>query len=768
MRSSPYRLSRNTDQPLNPQVEIILSSAYAIFGILTPRGGNYPLGWMCHSLRGSGALPHSLLPGTIVGMHHYGGLLFLIVPVTLTAAHRPLLPVPQQIAYGSGRLPVRGLTIGFGSTPSPEDEFAAKELSSDLSPWTGTTVPVVSTHPPSPAILLVRTGAVDALPGLDERAGADSREAYEIRIDERGAEIRARSSAGIFYAAQTLRQLVEGDSGDTFFPAVTIRDWPALAYRGFMMDVSHGALPTVEEIERQIDFLAHWKVNQYYLYSEAQIHLRGYDLVNPDDRYSQDEIRQVIAFARARHMDVIPWSNFYGHMHEIFRVERYADLALFPHDEEINPLNPQAEALVEDWIRQLAALFPSPWFNIGFDEQWELSRAQVYLGPSVNPEELYISQLKRDAGLVHELGKRPMFLANPCGGSGEFAKYPQLVSELPEYIVAAPWRFYPGFEAAPDYSPCVAPFASAHIATFVVPGILCWDNIAPDYIRSFQNIDGFALVARKYGSLGLINSGWDDYAYALYRAALPGMAYGAVAAWQSQPVDRKHFFSGYAAQTCPTKAAATVATGLEKLSAAEYLALDALDAGDATDTLDRLWDDPLSPARLESAEANHEKLRQMRLLAEDAQEQFQRAMTLTHDTYSLPSLLLDARLLDYAGMRYIYAAEIAGFFKALGRKPRRSDVHTLLIREIWQVDHGRMADLMKGITSLREQYRAAWRQEYTDYALGVTLGRFDGELQYWRQFTERVWDVANNFKDGDTLPTLQELRPHAPATVTHP
>ncbi len=713
-------------------------------------------------------MQHPLLPATIITMHHYWGLLFLIVPVTLTAAHRPLLPVPQQVQYGSGKLPLRGLTIGFGSTPSPEDEFAAKELSLDLSRRTGTAVPVAPTRPSSPAILLVRTGAVDALPGLDERAGPDSREAYEIRIDAQSAEVRAKSSAGLFYGVLTLRQLVEGDSGDAFFPTVSIHDWPALAYRGFMMDVSHGALPTVEEIKRQIDFLAHWKVNQYYLYSEAQIHLRGYGLVNPDDRYSQDEIRQVIAYARERHVDVIPWPNFYGHMHEIFRVERYAHLALFPHGEEINPLNPQAEALVEDWIRQLAALFPSPWFNIGFDEQWELSRAKLYLGPSVKPEELYINQLKRDAALLHELGKRPMFLANPCGGSGEFSKYPELVSELPKYIVAAPWRFYPAFEAAPDYSPCVAPFARAHIATFVVPGIWCWDNIAPDFIRSFQNIDGFALVARQYGSLGLINSGWDDYAYALYRAALPGMAYGAVAAWQSKPVDRERFFPDYAAQTYPAKAAADVATGLEKLSAAEYLALDALDVGDATDTYDRLWDDPLTPARLQSAEANRDKLRKMRLLAEDAQEQFQRALAVTHDTYSLPSLLLDARLLDYAGMRYIYAAEIDGFFETLGEKPRRPDVHALLIREIWQVDHGRMADLMKGITSLREQYRAAWQQEYTDYALGVTLGRFDGELQYWRQFTERVWDVANTFKDGDTLPTLQELRPHAPTTGAHP
>src|SRR5205814_5565610 len=125
----------------------------------------------------------------------------------------------------------------------------------------------------------------------------------------------------------------------------------------------------------------------------------------------------------------------------------------------------------------------------------------------------------------------------------------------------------------------------------------------------------------------------------------------AVAAWQSEPVDRKQFFHDYASQMYPAQAAAAAALGLEKLSSAEYLALDALDVGDATDTLDRLWDDPLSPARLRSAEANREKLRQVRLLAEDAEEQLQRALEMARDTYSLQSLLVDARLLDYTAMR---------------------------------------------------------------------------------------------------------------------
>jgi hypothetical protein len=54
-----------------------------------------------------------------------------------------------------------------------------------------------------------------------------------------------------------------------------------------MMDLSHGSIMQESEIERQIDFLARWKANQYYFYSEASIELKGYPLLNRRGRYSQ-------------------------------------------------------------------------------------------------------------------------------------------------------------------------------------------------------------------------------------------------------------------------------------------------------------------------------------------------------------------------------------------------------------------------------------------------------------------------------------------------
>src|SRR5579859_1628643 len=255
---------------------------------------------------------------------------FVITALCLSgafAAHSPLLPKPREIHYGSGQLPLRGVSIRLAWSASSEDRFAANELAAILSARSSTPVTIAGhTDATAQSITLKRTGPVAALAQPNERPGPDSREAYRLKITPSGGEVEANSSAGLFYAVQTLRQLIEGGDRDGTLPEVEIRDWPALAYRGTMVDMSHGQLPTEDEVKRQLDFLARWKANQYYFYSEASIELKGFPLLNPEGRFTQDEVRTIIAYARQRHIDVVPCLELYGHQHDLFRVERYAGL----------------------------------------------------------------------------------------------------------------------------------------------------------------------------------------------------------------------------------------------------------------------------------------------------------------------------------------------------------------------------------------------------------------------------------------------------------
>ena len=178
-----------------------------------------------------------------------------------------------------------------------------------------------------------------------------------------------------------------------------------------MFDLSHGPLPTEAEIERQIEFLARWKGNQYYFYSELSIELKGYPLINPGGRYSQEQVRRIIAYARERHVDVVPCLEFYGHLHDLFRIERYANLAAMPHGGDLDPRNPEMQRMVEDWVGQMTALFPSPWFHIGLDEPWELAPAG-----NADPGKLYLEHLTRASAFVRRRGKRVLFWADVASG----------------------------------------------------------------------------------------------------------------------------------------------------------------------------------------------------------------------------------------------------------------------------------------------------------------------------------------------------------------
>jgi len=219
------------------------------------------------------------------------------------AGHNVLLPQPQQIHYGVRQLRIRGLSIRLVGEPSIEDRFAAEQLSSCLSDVAKEPVHVSLGEASGKLIVLRRTGEVSALPLPGEQPGPESREAYTLKVTPDGGTVQATSSAGLFYAVQTLCQLIEGNAAEASLPEVEVQDWPSLAYRGTMIDISHGPLPKEDEIKRQLDFLSRWKSNQYYLYSEDSIELRGYPLVNPEGRLAQDEVRRIVAYGRERHIE---------------------------------------------------------------------------------------------------------------------------------------------------------------------------------------------------------------------------------------------------------------------------------------------------------------------------------------------------------------------------------------------------------------------------------------------------------------------------------
>lgn len=673
-----------------------------------------------------------------------------LAPLACAGGHSPLLPQPRQIRYGPGSLPLAGLTVRFASPPADEDRFTASELSSFL----GT--PVSETGAAGPAIVLKRSGPVDALPMSGEKTGPDSREAYSIRVTPAGVEVEGRSSAALYYAAQTLRQLVEGNGRSAALPEVEIHDWPSLAYRGVMIDTSHGPLPKEDEVKRQLDFLARWKNNQYYLYSEASIELKGYPLLSPDAQFSQDEIRRLVAYGRQRHIDIVPCMEMYGHLHDLFRVERYSNLAILPHGTEFDPRKPEVAELLANWIDQVSDLFPSPFFHVGMDETHEapalidtfiFSEEKLPAGAvknNIQPAALYMQQFQRVTELLRQHHKTPMVWDDM------FSRYPEMIAKIPPGTILCPW----GYDRT-VYQPYWKPFENSPLPRFISTGVSIWDQVSPNFDLSFDNIDSFLAAGRPHGVLGMINTLWTDDIGVLIRPAFAGMAYGAASAWQTGRVNRASFFSDYARIMYPA-GADEVAAGLTAISRSEVALAKAV-GGQWEQTSPSYWDDPLTTAHLERAAKERENFRQCRLFAEDAQEHFARAMQAGADASTLSDLALESRMLDYAGMKNLYAAEMADLWRDMGAHPRSQKVEYWFSTELSSHDHSRTQDLMDAAGDLQLAFRSAWLESYTPYRLGAIMGRWNAEVQYWWSLSRRLEAYAGNFHQGDSLCPLESF-----------
>jgi len=657
------------------------------------------------------------------------------------------------VRYGDGSLKLEGLSIQLSAPASEDDWFAARCLSNKLATVTGKRLKIKTGGSKVRSIFLNRTANGGALPGDMEKPGPDSREGYTLRITTKGVEISARSSAGIFYGIQTFLQMIEGEGLDARVPVAEIRDWPELAYRGVMIDFSEGELIRVSEAERQIDLMARFKMNQMYFYTEASIGYEGYDIVLPNGRYSKTDVRHVIDYARAQHIDVIPCMEMYGHMHNMFRYEKYAGLGLPRYGGEYDPRNPHMYEVLDDWVDQTCKLFPSPWYHVGFDEPWSLGKIGIV--PGKDPFQTFMEVLHHLSERAKTHGKRTLFWADINEGASTLSKHPELLKDIPPGVIACPWVY----EAHPDYTPWVEPLAKAGIPTIVAPGVWGWNELFPDYHRSFFNINELTATGRKFHTLGMLNTTWTDSRQTIYRQVYPGIAFGGVAAWQPSAVDTNTFFKDYCTLTYAREVAGDVAIALEELSTVEEIFEQTL--GNTTQAA--FWVDPLAPGQVKKLQAGEPKLRRARLLAESAQERLQRAVRSSPEP-TLKSFLLAARLFDYLGMKCLYVIEFDDYFKQLKQNPNKELVQLYIGNQMNSTTYGMLTDLREMISELREQYREAWLDEATPFRLQSALYRWDAEWNYWTTVQKLlVENVLHSWKEGQPFPALEVIHPKSAA-----
>jgi hexosaminidase len=230
---------------------------------------------------------------------------------------------------------------------------------------------------PAPASVSVgvRTFAYDASVGPHIAYVKGEPESYTLSINERGIFIDAADAAGAFYAAQTLAQLPRP------LPEITIHDAPRFKWRGLHLDVARHFF-SAADVMRLLELMSHWKLNvfHWHLTDDQGWRLpvsRHPELTSTGPAYSEDEIRQVVAFAAERHITVVPEIDLPGHTRAILAVHpelscRGEKLPLpqtYGIFEDVLCIgNPATYALVDDVLASVESLFPGPYLHLGGDE----------------------------------------------------------------------------------------------------------------------------------------------------------------------------------------------------------------------------------------------------------------------------------------------------------------------------------------------------------------------------------------------------------------
>ncbi len=231
-------------------------------------------------------------------------------------------------------------------------------------------------------------------------------ESYRLSIKRRKVEIEAISEAGLFYGAQSLRQLAEYYGSK--IPAMTVLDTPRFAYRGMMLDASRHFL-SVEFILRQLDAMARYKLNRFHWHltdgagwrieiekypeltakaawrpqagwKEWQANGRPYCLQDDPGAYggyyTAEQIKQVVEYAGKLHIEVIPEIEMPGHSEEVLAV--YPELSCTGQPYTASEFcigNEKTFTFIEDVLTEVIRLFPSQYIHIGGDEasraHWE-------------------------------------------------------------------------------------------------------------------------------------------------------------------------------------------------------------------------------------------------------------------------------------------------------------------------------------------------------------------------------------------------------------
>jgi hexosaminidase len=291
-----------------------------------------------------------------------------------------LMPLPANVNLGSGALKIdANFTIAFTGHTEPRLDRAATRFLAQLQRQSALLFAQQPSRSTAKATLVIHTD--HASKDLQE-LGED--ESYTLEVTTSGAKLNAANPLGVLRGLQTFLQLVDVAPDGFTAPAVTIKDQPRFPWRGLLIDVGRHFIPA-DVLQRNLDGMEAVKMNVLHLHLsdnqgfrvESKKFPKLQELGSDGLYYTQEEIRELISYARDRGIRILPEFDMPGHSTSFF--VGYPEIASGPGpyaldrkwgvlDPAMNPTEEKTYKFLDDFIGEMAKLFPDQYFHIGGDE----------------------------------------------------------------------------------------------------------------------------------------------------------------------------------------------------------------------------------------------------------------------------------------------------------------------------------------------------------------------------------------------------------------
>lgn len=656
-----------------------------------------------------------------------------------------VIPKPRELAATNETFSLdRGAHIVLADPRSTDDRFAATDFSRQLNETAQVSVKIGGRR--GRGAILIGQLNLPAIQSALKTTGITmpaslNEEGYVLVVGTTGVVVGGASPAGVFYGMQTLKQLIRGESTSAFIPGVRVVDWPAMRWRGVSDDISRGPVPSTEYIKRQIRTFAAFKLNMHSFYMEHAFSSTEHPLIGPTGgSLTPEEIRDLVAYARSYHIEIVPEQQTFGHLHKALKLEKYNELAETPYGDVLSPQQEGTYKLIGDWYRELNELFPGKFFHIGEDETFELGEGQSReAARAKGVGAVYFEHLNRVRDLLKPYNRRLIFW-------GDIAlRHPDLIGNIPKEMIVANWEYGP----KDDYMSRIKPFKDAGLEQFICPGVWGWNQIFPNIDASTKNIINFVRDGQTAGATGMLNTSWDDDGESLFEMTWYGMVLGAAASWQSGVVDPKEFDAAF-------DWAFFRNDGDQFVRAIHALGSVNTTLGTGT-TDEAFWRDPFTTNFQNEARTNAAKIRQMRLQVENAEELLVRNQQRAKQNRSMvESMIFAAKRFDHLGRRAQTVEKLSReYWDAYLNLGDRAKVRRL--RRYTSAIYNQLREMAEELAELKAEYKEQWLAENRPYWLDSVLARYDQSISIWLSKSRAVEEAMRTYEATSTLPSPEEF-----------